>query len=209
MKGTSNTYNLCTRWFRRLGVTDACHSLLCCMGWAETVFRLGRLLGWLFAKLGASFISLSANALLGLCCKEAIYFGEKNTISNQLLQKIEINKLWFWKLTFGWILLPILLGLGMLIELPGPDGICGGPGPLTGWFVPGRGRGILAIRGPWGPLGWLVWMGPEFVGPPSSDWRPKAWRKLIYVKTMLIIGNQDCWKSWFFMHLLLTNKPHK
>ena len=63
------------------------------MGWAETVFRLGRLLGWLFAKLGASFISLSANALLGLCCKEAIYFGEKNTISNQLLQKIEINKI--------------------------------------------------------------------------------------------------------------------
>ena len=42
------------------------------MGWAKTVFRLGRLLGWLFAKLGASFISLSANALLGLCCKEAI-----------------------------------------------------------------------------------------------------------------------------------------
>jgi hypothetical protein len=61
------------------------------MGWAETVFRLGRLLGWLVAKLGASFISLSANALLGLCCKEAIYLGKKNTISNQFLQK-KLNK---------------------------------------------------------------------------------------------------------------------
>ena len=150
--GTSNTYNFCTRWFRRSGVTDACHSLLCCMDWAKTVFRyMYRLLGWLVAKLGASFISLSANALLGLCCKEAIYFGEKMPLVINFY-KNEINKLWFWKLTFGWILLPILLGLGMLMDLPEPDGIC---------------------------RDWLVWMEPEFVGPPSSDWRPKAWRKFM------------------------------
>ena len=151
-------------------MTDTCHSLLCCMGWAETVLRLGsRWSPLLFPKWGASFINFWANSLLGLCCKDANWYG-KNTISNQAEQK---NIKLIFKLTvFGWIGLPIVfwVGLGILMELVVPP--AGNGGGLT-WVCWGRGWGIL-IRGPWGPFGWLV--GPGwFCGPVStSDWRPKA-----------------------------------